>query len=471
MNTSDEPGNAGFAITNTARNGIRVLLIGGNTDGKQLLEQFSSDPSIHVVAVVDKNRKSPGILLAQKKNITTSDNYQDFIRDETLELIINVTGDKDLQHQLMIEKATGTILIGRVSAMLIWTMVDETSKRKILENYLSLNIKKYAIHEMVMGHTPQMREIGSMISHVAPTPTTVLIRGESGTGKEMVARAIHQISPWRDAPMVTVNCTAISASLVDSELFGYKKGAFTGATEDRLGLLQMANNGTVFLDEIGDMPMEMQGKLLRFLQSGEIRPVGSFETSRVNVRIIAATNRKLEQAIEQGQFRADLFFRLNAFSIELPSLRERREDINLLAYYFVRSAQQKFNKDISTISDAAKETLYDYHWPGNIRELKNVIERAVIMSNGSTLEVADLPIRNGKAPEKPEENMAIDTALGLMRLKDENLSLFEKKALTCYLQISNGNISRAAEEAKVPRRTFQRLIAKHRIDPTRFKKS
>jgi transcriptional regulator with PAS, ATPase and Fis domain len=470
MNPVDKSRETGFSIPEVPGNGIRVLLIGGNTDGKQLLELFSNDPSIHVAGAVDKNLKSPAIALARSNNIPVANNYQEFIRDETIDLIINVTGDKDLQHTLMIEKGPGTVLIGRVSAMLIWTMVDETSKRKILENYLSLNIKKYATHEMVMGHTPRMREIGSMISHVAPTPTTVLIRGESGTGKEMVARAIHQISPWRDAPMVTVNCTAISSSLIESELFGYKKGAFTGASEDRVGLLQMANNGTVFLDEIGDMPMEMQGKLLRFLQSGEIRPVGSFETLRVNVRIIAATNRKLEQAIESGQFRADLFYRLNAFSIELPSLKDRKEDINLLAYHFIRRAHQKFNKKINTISSEARETLNNYNWPGNIRELKNVIERAVIMSNSSIIELSDLPIKNGKTEIPVEELQQIDTSLGLMKLKEQKLYTFEQRLLKQYLETTSGNVSKAAEAAKVPRRTFQRLLAKHKIDPLLFKK-
>ncbi|MCB9057040.1 MAG: sigma 54-interacting transcriptional regulator [Calditrichae bacterium] len=450
--------------------GIRVLLIGGNTDGKHLLELFRNDPSIHVVGVVDKNLKSPAVQLAVNQSIPVAQSHYEFIRDETLDLIINVTGDKDLQHVLMIEKGPGTVLIGKVSAMLIWTMVDETNKRKILENYLSLNLKKYATHEMVMGHTQKLREIGSMISRVAPTPTTVLIRGESGTGKEMVARTIHQISPWRDSPLVTVNCTAISSSLIESELFGYKKGAFTGATEDRIGLLQMASNGTVFLDEIGDMPLEMQGKLLRFLQSGEIRPVGSFETLRVNVRIIAATNRKLEQAIESGQFRADLFYRLNAFSIELPSLKERKEDINLLTFHFIRNAHQKFNKKVTAISPSAQEALNNYFWPGNIRELKNVIERAVIMCDSNTIELKDLPIKNGKTDTIPAENeIEMDISLGLMQLKEKKLSSYESKILKKYLELSSGNVSRAAESAKVPRRTFQRLLAKHHIDPSEFK--
>lgn len=470
MNPIEKFGDTGFTMPDVPGNGIRVLLIGANTDGKHLLELFSNDPSIRVVGIVDKNPKAPAMALAGSQNIPISDNFLEFIRDETLDLIINVTGDKDLQHTLMIEKGPATVLIGRVSAMLIWTMVDETSKRKILENYLSLNIKKYATHEMVMGHTARMREIGSMISRVAPTPTTVLIRGESGTGKEIVARTIHQISPWRDAPMVTVNCTAISSSLIESELFGYKKGAFTGASEDRIGLLQMANNGTVFLDEIGDMPMEMQGKLLRFLQSGEIRPVGSFETLRVNVRIIAATNRKLEQAIESGQFRADLFYRLNAFSIELPSLKERKEDINLLAYHFIRNAHQKFNKKIDSISPAAQDALNGYAWPGNIRELKNVIERAVIMASSSAIELNDLPIKNGRAAEETEEQAEIDTSLGFMKLKEQKLKAFEKHILKKYLQITRGNVSHAAEAARIPRRSFQRLLAKYNIEPAQFKK-
>jgi len=288
------------------------------------------------------------------------------------------------------------------------------------------------------------------------------------TGKEVVARMIHQSSPWRDKPLVTVNCTAFSPTLIESELFGYKKGAFTGAASDRLGLLEMADNGTVFLDEIGDMPIEMQSKLLRFLQSGEIRAVGEVKNKKVQVRIIAATNRPLDAAIQKGEFRADLFYRLNAFAIQLPPLRERREDVTLLAYHFLKTAQAKVNKRVSQITAAALAALAGYDWPGNLRELENVIERAVVLTGADEIDVAHLPLTL-----QPQINVdPIDAHAwrdGLMELKATMIERFEHEALCRYLAENGGNVSRAASAAKVPRRTFQRLMAKHKIAPQVFK--
>jgi transcriptional regulator with PAS, ATPase and Fis domain len=268
--------------------------------------------------------------------------------------------------------------------------------------------------------------------------------------------------------LVTVNCTAFSPSLIESELFGYKRGAFTGAASDRIGLLEMAHNGTVFLDEIGDMPMEMQAKLLRFLQSGEIRAVGDVQTKKVEVRIIAATNRKLEDAIERGEFRADLFYRLNAFTIHLPPLRERHEDIPMLAYHFLKSAQAKVNKRVSKISPETLSALTMYDWPGNLRELENVIERAVVLTTTDEIGIEHLPLV--LQPQHAGESLDVHALRdGLMSLKGTMIDKFEHQALCRYLAESGGNISRAADAAKVPRRTFQRLMAKHSIGSEVFK--
>ncbi len=454
--------------------GVKVLLIGAGRAGSMLLQLFHRNPTITIAGIVDIDPNAPGLLLARQLGLPTGTDYRHFLYEEDLDLVINVTGSCALQRELIHEKPEHTELIGGVGALFIWTLLDEFKKREILENRFNLmlrELERHAVGEFIIGKTERMREIANLIARVAPTPTTVLIRGESGTGKEVVARMIHRSSPWRDKPLVTVNCTAFSPTLIESELFGYKKGAFTGATSDRLGLLEMAHDGTVFLDEIGDMPMEMQSKLLRFLQSGEIRAVGDVATKKVQVRIIAATNRKLEEAIERGEFRADLFYRLNAFAIHLPPLRERKEDIPLLAYHFLQSAQAKVNKRVSKISSAALSALMDYDWPGNLRELENVIERAVVLTMSDEIDLAHLPLILRPDPERDNEGLTAQTlgGDGLMALKTAMIDKFEQETICRYLAENNGNVSRAAQAAKVPRRTFQRLMAKHKIVPQEFK--
>src|SRR5438034_580721 len=226
---------------------------------------------------------------------------------------------------------------------------------------------------------------------VATAPTTVLIRGESGTGKELVARAIHRYSNVRERPLVTVNCTALAPTLLESELFGHKRGAFTGAVADKPGLFERADGGTIFLDEVGDMPLEMQAKLLRVLQTGEIKPVGDVVTRKVRVRVIAATNRDLEKALAVSEFREDLFYRFNTFTITLPALRERAEDIPVLAHHFLRKAEAKVNKKVDRFSPEALDLMKRYPWPGNLRELENSIERAVVLASGRQVEADHLP--------------------------------------------------------------------------------
>jgi len=225
------------------------------------------------------------------------------------------------------------------------------------------------------------------VEQVAPTDSTVLIYGETGTGKELIARAIHDRSARKDHPLVKVNCSAISAGLVESELFGHVKGAFTGALERRIGRFELADGGTIFLDEIGELPLETQVKLLRVLQEREFEPVGSSQPVRVNVRVIAATNRNLEESIQTGSFRSDLFYRLNVFPLELPSLHERRSDIPKLARFFLSHYSKKLGKNIEGISQDTMDRISAYTWPGNVRELQNVIERAAILCQQPILEL------------------------------------------------------------------------------------
>src|SRR5438034_1618145 len=251
--------------------------------------------------------------------------------------------------------------------------------------YLREEIHREHNFDEIVGSSARLRALLRQVEQVAPTDSTVLITGETGTGKELIARAIHSRSPRRERPLVKVNCSAISAGLVESELFGHVKGAFTGAIDRRVGRFELADGGTIFLDEIGELPLETQVKLLRVLQEQEFEPVGSSRTVRVNVRIIAATNRDLEQAVQAGRFRSDLFYRLNVFPLLMPPLRERRSDIPSLAAFFLERFSRKFGKTVEGVSHATMRRLSEYAWPGNIRELQNIVERGVVLSQGSLL--------------------------------------------------------------------------------------
>jgi PAS domain S-box-containing protein len=264
--------------------------------------------------------------------------------------------------------------------------VGRLKNRLEAENiYLQEEIKTSHDFEEIVGESSPLRQALHRVDQVSGTNATVLILGETGTGKELVARAIHNRSPRKERPLVKVNCAALPAPLIESELFGHEKGAFTGAAAQRTGRFEVADGGTIFLDEIGDLPMELQVKLLRVLQEGEFERVGSTSTLTVDVRVIAATNRNLERGVREGTFRSDLYYRLGVFPVTLPPLRERREDIPSLVWHFVKRHQHKMGKTIETVSQSVMSSLQEYEWPGNVRELENVIERAMILSPGSTL--------------------------------------------------------------------------------------
>jgi transcriptional regulator with GAF, ATPase, and Fis domain len=267
--------------------------------------------------------------------------------------------------------------------------------RKQLEqekNYLLEEINLPNNFQEVIGNTPQMQQVLYKVQQVAPLDVTVLIQGETGTGKELIARALHNLSERKEKALVKVNCAAMPAALIESELFGHEKGSFTGAIETRIGKFELANGGTIFLDEIGEMPLEIQSKLLRVLQENEFERVGGKKTIQANVRIIAATNRMLEDEVAKGNFRADLFFRLNVFPIQVPPLRQRLEDIPLFVKYFLEKYSKKLGKNVSSIKKADLESLMQYSWPGNVRELEHVIERAIIISTGSSLDLSNLNV-------------------------------------------------------------------------------
>ena len=275
--------------------------------------------------------------------------------------------------------------------------------------YLQEEIRTVHNFEEIVGNSPSLLELLRRVDQVAPTDSTVLIYGETGTGKELIARAIHDRSNRKNRPLVKVNCSAISAGLVESELFGHVKGAFTGAFERRIGRFELADGGTIFLDEVGELPLDTQVKLLRVLQEREFEPVGSNRSVRVDVRIICATNRNLEESIKASTFRSDLYYRLNVFPLQVPPLRERRSDIDQLATFFVSRYARNLGKKITGISEATRQKLLSYSWPGNIRELQNLIERALILSTGPILElesdltsISDSPVFSNFQPEVPE---------------------------------------------------------------------
>ncbi|HAB18809.1 MAG TPA: Fis family transcriptional regulator, partial [Verrucomicrobiales bacterium] len=266
-------------------------------------------------------------------------------------------------------------------------MEHEKARLEAQNTYLREEILAEHNFTEIVGQSPALRRVLDQVDQVAPTDATVLILGETGTGKELIARAIHDRSPRRGRPLVKVNCGAISAGLVESELFGHVKGAFTGAVAARDGRFKLADGGTIFLDEVGELPLDTQVKLLRVLQEQEFEPIGSSRTLNVDVRLIAATNRDLSEAIRKGAFRRDLYYRINVFPVTLPPLREREADIDLLAAFFVEKFAKRFNRPVRRISDDGLRTLRTYDWPGNIRELQNIIERAVVLSRGPVLEL------------------------------------------------------------------------------------
>jgi DNA-binding NtrC family response regulator len=289
----------------------------------------------------------------------------------------------------------------------------------------------------IIGRSEPMQDIFASIERVAPTRATVLLAGESGVGKDLIARAIHFHSPRRDRPLVKINCTAIPENLMESELFGYEKGAFTGANTSKPCKFEQADTGTVFLDEIGDVPAAIQVKLLRILQEREFERLGSNVTRHIDVRVIAATNQDLRAALEQGTFREDLYYRLNVVPLNIPPLRERKQDIPFLANHFVRKLAPDTGGRVGSITDAAIEKLMGYHWPGNVRELENVIERSLVMCSGSQLDAADIKLENAPRPRQPSgDNQFLPEGL--------TLDQYEQELIREALRRADGNKSQAA---------------------------
>lgn len=318
-------------------------------------------------------------------------------------------------------------------------------------------LKTLADSRQIVASSPQMKELLEMVAAIAPSEATVLITGDSGTGKELIARAVHANSSRSKGPLVTVNCAALAESLLESELFGHEKGAFTGADRRREGRFVQADGGTLFLDEVGEMSMAMQAKLLRVLQEGEIQRVGGDSSISVDVRVIAATNKDLSQMVGQGKFREDLFYRLNVVNLHVPALCERTDDIPALAQHFINLYAERNRKKIKGLTPHAMDSLRKYAWPGNVRELENVMERAVILSPGEYITEKDLPSNIAKPAGPPPAEPSVRETAG-------SLDALEKSAIARALEKAGGNKSEAARLLGITRRTLYNKIEKYGIE-------
>ena len=376
----------------------------------------------------------------------------------TLEVVLTYKQDRDYERSLEFYRVLASMI---AQALKLRRSVEADRSRLAEENeHLRDELRdKYAFRNII-GNSASIQQVYEQVAQVARTNTTVLIRGESGTGKEMIAHAIHYNSPRAKKPFIKVSCAALPESLIESELFGYEKGAFTGAQGAKKGRFELAEGGTLFLDEIGDVSLSTQVKLLRVLQEREIERLGGTSSIRINVRLIAATHRPLEQLMEEGKFRADLFYRLAVFSIFAPPLRERKPDIMLLADHFLEKYSREHGKAIRRVSTPAIDMLTSYHWPGNVRELENTIERAVLVCDGGVIHGHHLPptLQTAEASDTiARQSLA------------ESVEAFERDLIQDALKTSRGSCARAARLLSTTERIFNYKVRKYGIDARRFR--
>jgi two-component system, NtrC family, response regulator len=331
-------------------------------------------------------------------------------------------------------------------------------RRSLMKNIRHLETELGTMWGNLIGKSKAMETVFDVMKRVADTPTTVLICGESGTGKELIARALHKASSRANAPFVSINCAALPENLLESELFGYEKGAFTGAAGLKQGKFEFANNGTMFLDEVGEMSLNLQVKLLRVLQEQEFQRVGGNKDIQVDVRIIAATNKDLKEEVDGGRFRGDLFFRLNVVKVDVPPLRERRSDIPFLVAHFVRKYGEKLGRDIREVDSEVMRALYQYYWPGNVRELENVVERAIVMCRGHIIKVEDLPTEMRESPEIGE---GLDQLISGEKGLGETLDALEERMIRQALKKAENVQAQAAKALGISRSNLQYKMKKY----------
>ncbi len=345
-------------------------------------------------------------------------------------------------------------------------VLDKVFEQILMKRRLDILERKVRgdyIFEGMVGQSIGMLNVFHMIKQIAPYSTNVLITGETGTGKEMVAHAIHNLSPRINKPFVVINCAGLVDTLLESELFGHVKGAFTGAVKDKPGLFEVANEGTIFLDEIGELPLGLQAKLLRVLEYREIQRIGDTKTRKVNVRIIAATNVDLKSKVEEEKYRKDLFFRLNSFCIHIPPLRERKEDIPLLCQHFINQLNAELKKDIKGVSQNVLDLFMELPWEGNVRELRNVIERSYIMAKGEFIDIADLPAeyREIKGKNHFSDTKQNINDIDILEESPTTLEELEKRYIAKVLKMTSGNRSKAAKILGLSRRSLYRKLKRY----------
>lgn len=452
-------------MTATLPNSAHILIVDDDIGARESLEAILEDDySIDCVdsgysALERLNRKHFDLVLLDVtmpgmdgietlKRIKTQDNSIDVI-------MVSAT-DRAFEATASIKTGAYDYITKPVEPDAILNVIERAMQKRSLEQevqYLRSEVAHKSKGRRIIGRSQCMQSVFSMINKVAVTTSNVLITGESGTGKELIAQAIHYQSPRKDKPFVPINCAAIPSELMESELYGHEKGAFTSAQNRSIGKFEYANNGTVFLDEIATLKLELQAKLLRFLQDSEFSRVGGNRTIKVDVRTIAATNVALKKLVHSDKFREDLYFRLNVIPIELPPLRKRRSDIPLLANYFLKKLSRKLNQNIKGITPDAMAVLESYQWPGNIRELENLIERVVVLrSNERWIDTKDLPFDLLFNDENPTQNERLDQ--GLLQARQ----IFERRYILRALRVCKWNQAKTARMLKIHRNTLLQKI-------------
>ncbi|MBT3268823.1 sigma-54-dependent Fis family transcriptional regulator [Candidatus Poribacteria bacterium] len=430
------------------RDSVRRILLKEGFDvrvaesGKRGLEELRENPPSLLLADIHMAEMDGLELLKSTK----------MIAPETQVIMMTAYGTVESAVQAMKDGADD-FLEKPLSRAALLSAINKALEKHVLvsENrLLRAEIAKHRGISNVVGRSHAMRQVLDLVAQVAPTNATVLITGETGTGKEVIARAVHHLSPRTDRPFVSVNCAALPETLIESELFGYEKGAFTDAKGRRAGRFQQAHTGTLFLDEIGDMQPHLQVKLLRALQEGMVEPLGSSRPQEVDVRILTATNRDLGAAVATGAFREDLFYRLNVVGIDLPPMRDRREDIPILVHHFIRRFADRNERRVQGIDARAMRSLQNYEWPGNVRQIENVIERAVILAPGDVIMLADLPHDIAGEDAVPEDVLHIPIGLPFEEVKS--------RVIGETLRRANGNKELAAKLLDISSRTIYRWM-------------
>jgi transcriptional regulator with PAS, ATPase and Fis domain len=423
----------------------RVVIIGAGRGGVALIDILHKDPVVKIVGIADMNPTAPALDIARRENIPTTTDYRKLLSRD-VDLIIDVTGEPAV-HEALEADPRKIEVMGSHSAMFMWQLVQEKIKSQAMAEVLR---GKYSLENFIWKNE-KMREIFNILPKIAKTNATVLIEGESGTGKELMAHAIHQLSLREEKPFIRVNCGALAEGVLESEIFGHVKGAFTGAIADKIGRFELADSGTLFLDEIGELSPATQVKLLRVVQEGEFERVGDSKPIRVDVRLIAATNKDLKKAIEQNEFRQDLYYRLRVVPILLPPLRNRKDDIPPLVNHFLQQFNKEMGRKVSQVSLDAIKILTEYDYPGNVRELENIIEHAMVFCTGEVLEASHLH----------KEIHQNDLIVKEMIKAERPLDMIQKEMILKTLKDTNWNYKEAGLKLGISRTTLWRKIKEY----------